>query len=52
MLLEESFRAPQRVVVHAERRAAVSGDEACGVEPGCAVAFALQHRKADQRLRT
>ena len=33
MLLEERFRAPQRVVVHAERRAAIAGDEARGVEP-------------------
>ena len=52
MLLEEGFRAPQRVVVHAERRAAVAGYEAGGVEPLCAVAFALQHGKSDQRLRT
>ena len=52
MLLEEGFGAPQRVVVHAERRAAVSGDETGGVEPCGAVAFALQHGKSDQRLRT
>jgi hypothetical protein len=52
MLLEEGFRTPQRVVVHAERRAAVSGDEACGVESLGAVAFALQHREPNQRLRT
>src|SRR5205814_64175 len=32
VLLEEGFRAPQRVIVHAERRAAVTGDEARGVE--------------------
>src|SRR5258705_1896060 len=41
MLLEEGFGAPQRVVVHAERRAAVSGDETGSVETRCAVAFAL-----------
>ena len=52
MLLEEGFRAPQRVVVHAERRAAVARYEAGGVEALRAVAFALQHRQADQRLRT
>ena len=52
MLLEEAFGAPQRVVVHAERRAAVAGDETSGVEPCCAVAFALQHGESNQRLRT
>ena len=52
MLLEEGFCAPQRVVVHAERRAAVARYEAGGVEPLRAVAFALQHGKSDQRLRT
>ena len=50
MLLEEGFRAPQRVVVHAERRAAVAGDEARGVEALRAISFALQHRQPDQRL--
>src|SRR5437879_2473845 len=39
MLLEERFGAPQRVVVHAERRTAVSRDEACGVEPCSAIPF-------------
>ena len=52
MLLEEGFRAPQRVIVHAERRAAITRDETRGVEPLRAVAFALQHRQPDQRLRT
>ena len=52
VLLEEGFRAPQRVVVHAERRAAITGDKARGVEALRAVAFALQHRQPDQRLRT
>src|SRR5689334_20929639 len=37
--LQEGFRAPQRVVVHAERRTAVTGDETAGVEPRRAVAF-------------
>ena len=52
VLLEEAFGAPQRVIVHAERRAAIAGDEARGVEALRAVAFALQHRQPDQRLRT
>jgi hypothetical protein len=52
MLLEEGFGAPQRMVVHAERRAAVSGDKARGTEPRRAIPFALQHGKSDQRLRT
>ncbi len=50
VLLQERFRAPQRVVVHAERRAAIARDEARGVEAGGAVAFTLQHRQPHQRL--
>jgi len=50
LCLKERLCTPQRVVVHAERRAPIAGDEARGVEPGEAIAFALQHRKADQRL--
>src|SRR5581483_2409655 len=41
---------PQRVIIHAERRAAVAGDEPRGLEAACAVALALQHRQPDQRL--
>ena len=41
---------PQRLVEAAERRAAIAGDEAGGVEPGGEVALALQHGQADQRL--
>ena len=52
VLLQEGFRAPQRVVVHSERRAAITGDEARGVETLRPVAFALQHGQPDQRLRT
>jgi hypothetical protein len=48
--LQKRFRAPQRVVIHPERRAAIAGDETRSIEPGLAVAFALQHRKPDQRL--
>ena len=43
-------RAPQRVVVHAERRAAIARDEAAGIEACRAVALPLQHRQAHQRL--
>jgi hypothetical protein len=50
VFLEVLFRAPQRVVIHAERRAAITGDEAAGVEAGLEVALALHHRQADQRL--
>jgi hypothetical protein len=49
--LEVLGRAPQRLVEAAERRAAVAGDEAGGVQAGARVAQALQHHQADQRLR-
>jgi hypothetical protein len=49
--LEVALRAPQRLVEAAERRAAVAGDEARGVQAGALVALALQHHQADQRLR-
>ena len=41
---------PQRLVVTAQRAAAVAADEAGGVEPGGGIALALQHRQAHQRL--
>ena len=41
---------PQRLVVAAQRRAAVAADEAAGVQPGQGVALLLQHRQAHQRL--
>src|SRR5262249_31950738 len=44
MLLQEGFCAPQRVVVHAERRAAIAGDEARGVQSRGAIALPLQQR--------
>ena len=50
VFLEVPLRRPQRVVVHAERRAAITRDEAAGVEPGGEVALALHHRQAHQRL--
>ena len=45
-----SFCAPQRLVERAERRPAIAGDEAGGVQPGFQVALALQHGKLHQRL--
>ena len=42
----------QLLVVAAERRSAVAGDEARGVQPRGAVAADLRHRQADQRLNT
>jgi hypothetical protein len=50
VFLEVPLGAPQRVVVHAERRAAVARDEAAGVEARLEVALALHHRQAHQRL--
>ena len=47
---EMLLRLPQRLVETAERRTAIAGDEAGGVEPGGLVAFLLQHRQAHQRL--
>ncbi len=41
---------PQRLVEPAQRRAAVTGHIAGGIEPGGAVARFLQHRQAHQRL--
>ena len=50
VLLEEALRLPHRLVDAAERRAAIAGDEAGGVEAGGLVALALHHRQADERL--
>ena len=44
------LRLPQRLVVAAERRAAVAADEAGGVQAGQRVALSLQHRQPHQRL--
>src|SRR5260370_38937290 len=43
VLVEEALRAPQSLVEAAERRAAITRDEAGGVEPGSHVAGALHH---------
>ena len=50
VLFEVLSRGEKLLVVAAERRAAIAGDEARGVEPGGAVAPDLRHRQADQRL--
>ena len=49
--VEELLRLPQRLVERAERRAAIAGDEAAGVEPRERVALALQDQQPDERLR-
>ena len=48
--VEELLRLPQRLVEAAERRAAIAGDEAGGVEARLRVALALQDQQADERL--
>ena len=50
VLFDKAAGAPQRLVEPAQRRAAIAGDEAAGVEPGGRVALALHHRQAHQRL--
>src|SRR5205807_7814095 len=50
VLLEMLSCGKELLVVAAERRAAVAGDEACGVQPGGAIPADLRHRQADQRL--
>jgi hypothetical protein len=50
MLVEERPASPQLLVEPAERRAAVAGDVAGGVQPGGEIALALHHRQAHQRL--
>ncbi|MDT4853225.1 hypothetical protein FQZ97_874840 [compost metagenome] len=50
LFLEELAGLPQRLVVAAERGAAVAADEAGGVLADLLVAQALQHRQLDQGL--
>ena len=50
VLLEMLSRGEKLLVVAAERRAAISGDKARGVEAGGAVPADLGHRQAHQRL--
>ncbi len=49
--IEKSLRLPQRQVERAERRPAVSGDEATGIEARELVALPLQHEEPHERLR-
>ena len=49
--LQPILDAPELEVDAAERRAPIAGDEACRVEPGCAVASRLVERNADDGLR-
>ena len=49
--LDKAARAPQRLVERAERRAAIAGNKAAGVEPGRGIALPLHQRQAHQRLR-
>ena len=48
--LKKPARAPQLLVHHAERRAAVAADEAGGIQAGGLVHVALHERDADERL--
>ena len=50
VVLQELPRPRQRLVEAAERRAAIAGDEAGGVQPGRLVALPLHHRQPHQRL--
>src|SRR6185503_17977208 len=50
VLVEVLAGGEQLLVVAAERRSAVAGDKACGVQPRGAVAADLRHRQANQRL--
>ena len=51
VLLDEALGLPQRLVEAAQRRAAIAGNVAAGVEAGGEVALALHHRQAHQGLR-
>src|SRR3954452_19497030 len=50
VLIEMAARRRQLLIKTAERRTAVAGDKARGVEAGGAVAADLGHRQPDQRL--
>ncbi len=48
--LEKLLRLPQRLVEAAQRRPAIAGDEAGGIEAGEPVALPLEYQQADQCL--
>src|SRR5687768_4878950 len=50
MTLEKLAGTPERLVVTAERGAAIARDKACGVQPRREVAPPLHHGQTDQRL--
>ena len=50
VVLQELLGFPELLVERAQRRAAIAGDEAAGVQPRCHIALALDHRQAHQRL--
>jgi hypothetical protein len=50
-LLDEFLGLPQGLVEAAQRRAAIAGNVAAGVQAGREVALTLHHREAHQRLR-
>ena len=52
VLLQMIAGLPERLVDTAQRRTAVAGHEARGIQTGTSVAFALQHRQTHQRLRS
>ncbi len=52
VLFEKGLGLPELLVDQAERRSAVTGYEAAGIQPRGFVAAALHHRQADQGLRT
>ena len=52
VLFEVFSRGKELLVVATQGRAAIAGNEACGVQPGGTVAADLRHRQADQRLDT
>src|SRR5262245_35529825 len=50
VLVERTLGADELLVERAERRAAIAGDEARGVEAGATVALLLHQAEPDQRL--
>ncbi|MNF52339.1 hypothetical protein D3C85_435970 [compost metagenome] len=50
VFLEEALGFPQALVQVAQRRAAVAGDKAGGIQAVGRIALLLQHRQAGQRL--
>jgi hypothetical protein len=48
--LEKFRRAPQRLIERTERRAAVAGNEAGGVQARKVIALTLQDQQANERL--